>query len=53
MVITYIPYHAPRHKDQEYVCFIGKDLNSFQSIYRHLPFKGDGTTPYGKDLHTI
>ena len=41
--MSYIPYDAPLHKDQEYMWFRGGDLNGFSDL-RALPVSG-GTGP--------
>jgi hypothetical protein len=54
MVMTYIPSHAPWHKDQEYVWLgVGISKVFFQKYLSTSCLRVDGTTPYGHDLHTI
>ena len=39
--------HAPHHKEQEYIWFIGGDLNRFQDIKHFFEIKGVGHAPGG------
>jgi hypothetical protein len=50
MVMMSMPSNAPCCKEQEYIWFRGRDLNGFWDI---SCFRGDGTTVYGHDVHTI
>jgi hypothetical protein len=50
-VMTYIPPEATWHKKQEYIWGVG--ISMVFEIIGHFLFKGDGTTMYGYDLHTI
>jgi hypothetical protein len=50
-VMTYISVDAPQYKEQEYIGFRGKDLNSFQDI-QQFSFPGSGIDPRGHDPHT-
>ena len=38
--------NAPHHKEQEYIWFMGWDLNSFQDII-HFMKRAGGTCPWG------